>query len=150
MPTKTFTVGGNSGVPITGLDKMFVLHNVIDFGDGNHTHADGDTLEVLNIPAGVLVLRAGHKVITAEGGTAAGTLGDGVDPDGFVAASNLNAAAGTTQISALALTEGTPNTVTGYSNGKFYAAADTIDYVATNALDKAAIDFFAVCIDLNA
>lgn len=150
MAIKSFAVGGNSGVPITGLDKVFVLHNVIDFGDGDHTHADGDVLEVLNVPAGVLVLRAGHKVVAAEGGTAAGTLGDGADPDGFVAASNLNATAGTTQISALALTTGTPNTVTGYSAGKFYAEADTIDYVATNALDAAVVDFFAVCVDLNA
>lgn len=148
MAIKAFAVGGNSGVPIAGLGKVYVLHNVINFADGEHAHADADVLEVLNIPAGTLVLRAGHKVTTAEGATAAGTLGDGADPDGYVAASNLNSAA--TQISALALTEGTPNTVTGYSNGKFYAAADTIDYVATNAVDAAVVDFFAVCVDLNA
>jgi hypothetical protein len=147
MATKNLSVGGTQGASIAGLNKVFVLHNVIDFSVPANQLAAADVAQVLNIPAGFHVLKAGHKVITAEGGTAAGTLGDGAAAGGYVSASNLNSVA--TQVSALALTEGVPNTVTGYSNGKFYAAADTIDYVATNALDAAVVDFFAVVVDCN-
>jgi large exoprotein involved in heme utilization and adhesion len=93
-----------------------------------------------------LVQRVGYTVITAEGGTAAGTLGDGADVDGYIAAVNLNSAAGTKAINALALTEGTPNTVAGYSGGKFYTAADTIDFIPGNDLDAAVVEFWAICI----
>lgn len=103
-------------------------------------------MAALSIPAGTLVERVGYTVITPEGGTAAGTLGDGVDPDGYIAAVNLNAAAGTKAISTLALTTGTPNTVTGYTAGKFYTAADTIDFIPGNDLDNAVVEFWAICI----
>jgi hypothetical protein len=145
--TKDLTVGGTQGASIDGLNKIFVLHRKIDFSLPENQLGAGDTAQVLNVPAGFFVLKAGHNTIRAEGGTAAGTLGDGSDPDGYVAASNLNSTG--FQSSALALTEGTPNTVAGYSNGKFYADADTIDYVATNALDNALVDFWAVVIDCN-
>lgn len=148
MPvTLNYTKGGASGIPYGGHNRFGVIENTIDFAA--KPAGAGDTVQALNIPAGTRVLFAGHKVIKAEGGTAAGTFGDGVDPDGFIAASDLNAAAGAIQVSGLALTEGTPNTITGYSNGKFYPASDTLDYVTTQALDTAVVRFFAVVVDLN-
>lgn len=147
MATKNLTVGGALGASIAGLNKVFVLANTIDHSLPANQLGAADVAQVLNIPAGFLVLRAGHNVLTPEGATAAGTLGDGADVDGYLTNSNLNAVA--TQLSALALTEAAPNTVTGYSNGKFYATADTIDYVATQAVDAAKVRYFAIVIDLN-
>lgn len=147
MATKNLTKGGATGLPYGARAKCFVIKNTIDHSITANNLAAADVAQVLNVPAGTLVLRAGHKVLTVEGGTAAGTLGDGADVDGFLTASNLNSAA--TQISGLALAEGTPNTVVGYSGGKFYSAADTIDYVATDAVDAAKVCYFAVCVDLS-
>lgn len=134
MATKNLTVGGALGASIDGLNKAFVLHNVID-----HSRAPlaaADVAQVLNIPAGFYVLKAGHTVRKADGTAAAGTLGDGTDPDGYVAASNLNALGMTIGAGALA-------------GGKLYTAADTIDYTATDAVDAAIVDYWAVVIDLN-
>jgi large exoprotein involved in heme utilization and adhesion len=132
-------------LPYTSISGTVVLKSTIDFKSA--PKVGGVTVPVLDVPAGTLVLRAGYTVITPEGGTAAGTLGDGADVDGYIAAVNLNSAAGTKAISALALTEGTPNTVAGYSNGKFYTAADTIDLVlAQNDMDTAVVEFWAICV----
>lgn len=148
MPeTLNRTKGGTIGVPYGDHTRFAVIERVIDFA--LEPAGAGDTVQTINIPAKFRVLNAGHEVIKPQGATAAGTLGDGDDPDGYVTASNLNAAAGSVQLNALALTEGTPNTVTGYSNGKFYAAADTLDYVTTQALNAAKVRFFVVGIDLS-
>jgi hypothetical protein len=146
MPaTLNYTKGSAAALPAAALDKLFVLHNVIDFA--KTASGAGDTVQVLHIPAGTLVLRAGYHTRTLEGGTATGTLGDGTDPDGFLTATNWNST--TDQLSSLLLTEAGPNTVTAYTGGKYYAAADTIDAVTTEALDKAVVDFYAICISTN-
>lgn len=139
MAIQDFTLGGTTKLPNDSKDKGFVISREIDFTDPAYAHASLDVLSVLNIPAGTFVLRAGHKVLTVEGATAAGTLGDGADPDGFVAASNLNA---------LGVTLSAGVTV-GYALGKLYTTADTLDYVATNGLDAAKVRFFAICFDVN-
>lgn len=133
-----------SKLPYTPASELVILRNTIDFKAAPKVATT--VVPVLDVPAGTLIQRAGYTVITAEGGTAAGTLGDGVDPDGYIAAVNLNAAAGTQAISALALTEGTPNTVTGYTAGKFYTAADTIDFIPGNDLDAAVVTFWAIAV----
>ena len=131
-------------LPYTSISGTVVLKSTIDFKAAPALAAA--VVAALAIPAGTLVQRVGYTVITPEGGTAAGTLGDGADVDGYIAAVNLNSAAGTKAISALALTEGAPNTVTGYSNGKFYTAADTIDFIPGNDLDAAVVEFWAICV----
>lgn len=97
--------------------------------------ANGDVAQVIDIPAGSLVRSVMVEVSTAEGGAATIDVGDGSDANGFLAAVDVNATGDTAM--ALALTEGAPNTVTGYSAGKYYAAADTIDVTAGAALDTA-------------
>jgi hypothetical protein len=131
-------------LPYTSISGTVVLKSTIDFKAAPALAAA--VVAALAIPAGTLVQRVGYTVITPEGGTAAGTLGDGADVDGYIAAVNLNSAAGTKAISTLALTTGTPNTVTGYSNGKFYTVADTIDFIPGNDLDAAVVEFWAICV----
>lgn len=135
-----------SQLPYTPSSELVILRKKVDFKAAPKVATT--VVPVIDVPAGTLILRTGYTVITAEGGTAAGTLGDGSDVDGFMAAVNLNSAAGTKAISGLALTEGTPNTITGYSNGKFYTAADTIDFIPGNDLDAAVVEFWALAIQI--
>lgn len=134
----------SSNLPYTPASELVVLRNTIDFMATPRLAAA--VVPVLSIPAGTLVERVGYTLITAEGGTAGGTIGDGADVDGFIATLNFNAAAGTKAISALALAEAAPNTIVGYSGGKFYAAADTIDFIPGNDLDRAVVEFWALVV----
>lgn len=131
-------------LPYAPASETVVLRNRLDFKAAPKVATT--VVPVLDIPAGTLVQRVGYTVVTPEGGTAGGTVGDGAAVAGFFATVNMNAAAGTKAISTLALTTGTPNTVTGYTAGKFYTAADTIDFIPGNDLDNAVVDFWAICI----
>lgn len=109
----------------------------------------GDTVELINVPANSYVAMVRYEVLTVEGGTMTIDIGDGTTPAGFV--SNLNGnSSGAEGVSApVALTEGTPNVVTGYSDGKYYAAADTIDLVFDNAADAVKLKVQALIFDFN-
>ena len=107
--------------------------------------AAADVLEIMKVGAGFWVNLVGYKLITAEGATATMDVGDGAAATGFASNINLNGTPGWTEVT-LALTEGTPNTITGYSDGKLYTAADTVDVVIDhNDVGVAVIDLvFAV------
>ena len=94
-----------------------------------------------------MVLAVGLDVTTVEGGTLTIDVGDGTDPDGFLDGVNGNAAA--SYSTSLVLAEAAPNTVTGYSNGKYYSAADTIDVKTVNAADTAVMRLWAVVADCS-
>lgn len=135
--------------------KMNLIERTIDFKQvadyrasaGLTALASADVYEILNIPAKTLVLRVGYDVTTVEGATATVHIGDGSDADGFVASANLNSVG--SGASALALTEGAPNTVTGYSGGKYYSAADTIDLTLNNnGIDAAVVRVWALIVDV--
>ena len=91
-----------------------------------------DVLEAIKLPAQTLVQAVGVDVLTAGTADLNLNIGDGDDVDVYHAAIDADAVA--SFCSALALTDGTPNTVTGYSNGKYYAAADTIDVALDGAV----------------
>jgi hypothetical protein len=61
---------------------------------------------------------------------------------GATALVNANAVA--SYATSLVLTEAAPNTVTGYSNGKYYSAADTIDVVFVNEPDTLVMRVWAL------
>lgn len=148
MATLNYTEGGTAGLPVTALDKIGVIENIVDYSKTES--GAGDVVQVLNIPAGFYVVMAGAEVVKAEGAAAAGTFGDGAAAAGYHTTLNSDATAGTIIVSApVVLTEAAPNTVTGYSNGKFYSAADTIDHVTTAALDAAVIRYFALVVNLT-
>lgn len=139
--------------PFTG--DQFTLSSTVDFAVNNGGSAD--VIQMVAIPAGTMVLSVAHLVVTAEGGTSTGTIGDGTDADGWIASVDNNATAATVLFSngKHTLAEGAPNTIT-YTNalaaagGKYYATADTIDMtLSANAVDLAKVTLIATCIDMN-
>lgn len=103
----------------------------IDFSDAAVTSAQNEIVEAIVVPAGTKVHAVCAEVLVAEGAARNYAIGDGSDTYGYIATTTANTTGKTH--SALVLTEGAPNTVTGYSNGKFYAAADTIDVLCVTS-----------------
>ncbi len=159
MATYTDSYGFNKGsaaLRADGLTKVTRMEVTLDFAKiaaarsaaGATALASGDVLEVIPVPAKSLVMRVGYDVTTAEGATATFDLGDGSDADGYLNDVDLNTVA--SGVMALALTEGTPNTISGYSNGKYYSAADTIDITLNNnAINVAVVRLWALVADAS-
>ena len=132
-----------AGFPSSGLNKMFVLKNVLDFADVPVLAAD--VVQALMIPAGTMVLEVLTKVITPEGATCTANVGDGSSTAGWNTAADLNAAAGTYEQSLKATDARNVANVTGY----IYTAADTIDLVMGHNTDAAKVAVYAICMDLS-
>jgi hypothetical protein len=159
MPTYTDSLGFNKGTaaayPYEGTRAVTKVEVELDFAAiavaraaaGATALTSGDVLEVIQLPAKTYVLAVGLDVTTAEGGTLTIDIGDGSAADGYLDGVNANTVA--SYASTLALTEGAPNTVTGYSAGKYYAAADTIDIKTVNAADAAVMRLWALVADCN-
>jgi len=159
MPTYTDSLGFNKGTaaafPYEGTRAVTKIEVELDFAAiavaraaaGATALTSGDVLEVIQLPAKSYVMAVGLDVTTAEGGTLTIDIGDGSAADGYLDGVNANAVA--SYASTLALTEGAPNTVTGYSAGKYYAAADTIDVKTVNAADAAVMRLWALVVDCN-
>ena len=136
------TIAAASGSNAAGYPAQTVIQGVFDASKRNLAAAD--VAAVLNIPANTLVHQLMYKVMTADASQTL-NVGDGADVDGFLAAVDVGTL-GNSGATVVALTEGTPNTVTGYSLGKFYAAADTIDIEVPSgkSLDTLKIKLVAV------
>ena len=159
MPTYTDSIGFNKGTaaayPYEGTRAVTKVEVELDFAAiavaraaaGATALTSGDVLEVIQLPAKSYVMAVGLDVTTAEGGTLTIDIGDGSAADGYLDGVNANTVA--SYASTLALTEGAPNTVTGYSAGKYYAAADTIDVKTVNAADAAVMRLWALVADCN-
>ncbi len=158
MATYTDSLGfnkGSAGFHNAGLHKIHRVEVVLDFAKiaAARLAADAtaltsnDVIEAIPLPAKSLVMAVGLDVTTAEGGTLTIDVGDGDDVDGFLDGVNANTVA--SYASALALAEAAPNTVVGYSNGKYYAAADTLDVKIINAADAAVVRLWALVADCS-
>jgi hypothetical protein len=161
MATYTDGTGYNQGTATSGPLPAFALNRIgvisvdLDFAAITTARAaasltaltSGDVLTAIALPAKSLVLRVGLDVTVAEGGTLTIDVGDGSDTDGYLDGVNANTVA--SYASALALTEAAPNTVTGYSGGKYYSAADTIDVLIVNAADVAVMRVWALVVDCS-
>jgi len=137
----TFNVtgaGGTTGHPSNGRTP-YLVENTIDVSavDGDSGVADGDFLQVLDIPAETLVMACGVQVLTALSNSATIDLGDGDTADIYV--------------------DGDTN-ATGYSVvhpdlsalGKVYGSADTIDAKIHGAASSAGkIRVWAVMCDIS-
>jgi hypothetical protein len=157
MATITDSLGfnkGSAGFHAAGLTKVHRVEVELDFAAiaaarsaaGAAALASGDVIEAMPLPAKSFVLAVGYDVTTAEGASATFDLGDGSDADGYLNDISLNSVASGAM--ALALAEAAPNTVAGYSNGKYYAAADTIDVTLNSAsVDAATVRIWALVMD---
>ncbi len=144
MATQNLTAGETKNNH-AGARTAFVVEQTIDFA--KNVAASGDVIQSLNVYPGWFVQAVLVDVLKAEGGALTANVGDGALATGFMTAANLNAL-GMTK-SNLTLTEAAPNTVTGYTAGKLYTAADTIDLVLSAAADAAKVRVLAVVIDLS-
>jgi len=147
---KGYQLGTGAAHVAAGINKVSAITVDLDFAAittarsaaGLTALAAGDVLEVIKVPANTLVSSVVLNVTTAEGGTLTVDVGDGTDPDGYLDGVNANAAAAYS----LAPSAGTP---TGYANGKYYTAEDTIDVVTVNAADTAVMSLTVVMVDCS-
>ena len=123
-----------SGAPVYAPDSnnaVFVISNKLDFADIDN-YANGgvttaDVVQVLNVPAGMIVNAVGLRVNTATATssvTGVATVGDGSDPDGWITAWTIGASASGVSSTYEDGIAGVYQTTDG---GKYYSAADTID-----------------------
>jgi hypothetical protein len=127
---------GNTVTRLTSdQDKPVLIHlaRTRDFGVAANSVSNGDVLQMIPIPAGMLVMGAYCKSITPE--TSVAQLGDGDDTDGYLATAfnDLNTTA--TNIS---------NGTSAYGarlggRGKFYPIADTLDMIPKATLNSAKV-----------
>lgn len=129
MATYDLTVGSAVPPAQIGAGRSFVMDAT--FTATSQALAQNDVAQLIDIPANTLVERVYWEVTTVEGAARNFKIGDGADDDGFITTTSANSL--TSGVSALNLTEGAPNTITGYSAGKYYSAADTLDLTAVTA-----------------
>jgi hypothetical protein len=124
-----------SGSKAAGFPAQVVFEGVFDAT--KRDLAQNDTVAVIDIPANTLIQGVQWEVETVEGAARNFAIGDGSDTDGFVTTTSANTA--TSGATALAGTLGgtgaaaDPVVVTGYSAGKYYSAADTLDILAVTS-----------------
>lgn len=128
----TDLTGGSAGyAPHSGVDKVYLIEQVIDFSVNNASATD--VLEVIPVPAMTSVLQVGWEVITAEGGTATIDIGDGDDDDYWKSAADAN--------------DATVMDVSGTAH--HYATADTIDITCNNDMDAAKVRIWAILCNIT-
>lgn len=150
--------GGASGAPAYGRVGVTKVEKTVNFADalgaGGVAGAVGmsanDILPVINVPAGAFVL-CSVNVLAASTDSSTRTIdvGDGADVDGFVDGADMKTTGRYGNTPATALTAATPDAVTGYSFGKYYAADDTIDIKAIQALTTGKVKVSALIFNLN-
>lgn len=115
------TTNGN-GSNAAGFPAVTVFEGVYD--SSKRALAAADVVELIKIPARSYVVKVFYHVLNGDA-TQTLNVGDGTDPDGYVAAADV-ATAGNAGVGGGA-----------YAAGKFYTAADTIDIEvpATKAFD---------------
>lgn len=131
MATKTLTKPGTGLAPVTRPYHTYQLENTIDFLVTANQLAQNDIAELIAIPANCWVAGIRWEILVVEGAARNFGIGDGSGTSSYIATTSANAVSEGAMI--LALTEGVPNTITGYSAGKYYAVADTIDVLAVTA-----------------
>lgn len=110
-----------------------VLEAVVDFSKiaAASAVAINEIVEAIQIPANCRVNHVRAEVLTIEGAARNFAIGDGASTSGYITTQSANTLA--EFHTSLLLTEAAPNTVTGYTNGKYYPTADTLDILAVTA-----------------
>ena len=149
MATFDQTVGGyaypyhGAIAPVTVIQMLFdpAVKGVL---------VQNDVAQLIKIPDNSWVFGVRWEVTKVEGAARNFGIGDGSGTSSFVATTTANSLA-TGFSGPVSLTEGVPNTVTGYSGGKFYSADDTIDVLAVTSggLTTCQIKVAVLVADLN-
>lgn len=149
MATLDHTVGNYSYPYARGLARVFAFQELFDPA-AKGVLAQNDVAQLIKIPANTWVFGVRWQVTKVEGAARNFAIGDGANTSGWIASTSANALA-TGYSGPVALTEGAPNTVTGFSAGKFYSADDTLDVLAPTAggLTTCQIKVAALAADLN-
>jgi hypothetical protein len=149
MATYDLTTSEAAAIPANSLDKFFVMRKRFDASKRNLVATD--VAQLVEIKANTVVLGTMTKQVKAEGGAVTYDIGDGTGASSYQANTSGNAAVGTVVKSSWppALTEGTPNSFTGFAGGKFYSAADTIDLTADGTMALAIIDLYVIGFTLD-
>lgn len=129
MPTYTLTASLVDHLSTQSTYPLVVREKIFDAT--KRPLAQNDVAELIAVKKGETVLRVEAEVLTADANAGTFEVGDGAGTSGYLTAVNAAAAGYTTM--ALRLTEGAPNTITGYTAGKHYTADDTIDLKALGA-----------------
>jgi len=124
-------VTASGGANAAGFPAFTVFENTVDFTKVSTPLAINDVVQVISIPAGTWVMGVHWKIETVEGAARNFAVGDSTTTNGWITTTSANTL--TSGTSTLALTEGMPNTITGYSSGKYYSTASTIDVLAVTA-----------------
>lgn len=130
--------------------KVYMKEVVVDYTKADLSMLQNEVDNIIDIPANTYVAMVRAEVLVVEGAARNFDVGDGDNAAGYHSARSANAIAEFCS-APVSLTEGAPNTVTGFSNGKYYAAADTIDVRAPSAggLAAAKIKFTALMFEFN-
>lgn len=129
MPTFDLTASNENHKAFNGM-VVEVREKVFDASKQNL--AQNDVAELIDVAAGERVLSVDVNVLTADANAGNAEIGDGADTNGYLEA--FNAAATGYTVGKAVLTEAAPPTFNGYTNGgKYYSAADTIDFKALGA-----------------
>jgi len=150
----TATVGANSEAVLPSIMDAGVVYNIeayLDFSklvaDPTYTLATGDVFQLLEIPAGTIVMNAGAEVEVVFDGTAT------VDID-FAAGDDIVDGADVTSLGFCAAgLNGQTNTIVGSGASTYtqlVSTTDTID-VTLNSSDATVgvLRVYATCIDVN-
>lgn len=118
--------------------SKYVLEAIVDFSSTATTGltTQNDVMEAIAIPANCRVNHVRCEVLTVEGAARNYAVGDGATPTGFIPSTTANTLGSTHNVLAGTLggtgAAADPVVITGYTSGKFYAVADTIDILAVS------------------
>ncbi len=149
--TIDLTVGGTTVIDSANLVKAYTVKRTVDCNASNAGGVErtaADTLQLINVPANHMALVVAYEIEVIEGDTCTFDIGDGSDPDGYHDGIDAESTGGAAN--SLVMAEAAPNTVVGYSGGKYYAAADTIDLLLNNNAVGTKITVIALLLDLSA
>jgi hypothetical protein len=130
MATYTLTAASDSHPHQTAPYPIEVREVVYDAT--KRTLAQNDIAELIAVAAGETVLKVDAEVLVVDANAGTAEIGDGADSNGYIEA--FNDAALAVLLGGPVFTEAAPPTFNGYTKvGKYYAAADTIDFKALGA-----------------
>ncbi len=123
---------GAATMPASGLGKVFVLENSVNFATYNM--ADDDRIQMFGIPAGCAVIAVEYQITTAS--TLSGTwdVGDGDTDTQFL--SNIAAQTAATNMSAA-------------TTWQLYGTAGTIDLVSDSTLTNGVVVLRALIVKFD-